>query len=122
MESSLATTLQHIKEGKLRALAVTSAQRSPALPQVPTIAESGYPGFEVESWFGLVAPAATPPAIITQLHDAWAAGTRSAEVRTGFDTISGNLRVNTPQEFAAFIRAENKRWGELIHRLDLKAE
>jgi tripartite-type tricarboxylate transporter receptor subunit TctC len=60
MESSLATTLQHIKAGKLRAIAVTSPQRSKALPDVPTVAESGYPGFEVETWFGLVAPAATP--------------------------------------------------------------
>jgi tripartite-type tricarboxylate transporter receptor subunit TctC len=122
MESSLATTLQHIKEGKLRALAVTSAQRASALPQVPTIAESGYPGFEVETWFGLIAPAATPPAIVTRLHDAWAAGAGSAEAKAAFEAISGNLRVNTPPEFAAFIRAENQRWGELIRKLGIKAD
>jgi tripartite-type tricarboxylate transporter receptor subunit TctC len=120
MESSLATTLQHIKAGKLRAIAVTSPQRSKALPQVPTVAESGYPGFEVETWFGLVAPAATPQAVITKLHEAWAAGAKTAEVQQAFDNISANLRVNTPQQFAEFIRAENQRWGGLIRKLGIK--
>jgi tripartite-type tricarboxylate transporter receptor subunit TctC len=120
MESSLVTTLQHIKAGKLRAIAVTSPQRSKALPQVPTVAESGYPGFEVETWFGLVAPAATPQAVITKLHEAWAAGAKTAEVQQAFDNISANLRVNTPQQFAEFIRAENQRWGGLIRKLGIK--
>ncbi|HQQ70604.1 MAG TPA: tripartite tricarboxylate transporter substrate binding protein [Alicycliphilus sp.] len=122
MESSLATTLQHIKAGKLKAIAVTSPQRAKALPDVPTVAESGYPGFEVETWFGLVAPAGTPQAIVTQLHDAWEAGSRAPQVQAAFDNISGNLRVNTPQQFAAFIRAENQRWGDLIRRLGIKAD
>ncbi|QOQ80791.1 MULTISPECIES: Bug family tripartite tricarboxylate transporter substrate binding protein [Comamonas] len=121
MESSLATTLQHIKAGKLRAMAVTSPQRSKALPDVPTVAESGYPGFEVETWFGLVAPAATPQAVITKLHQAWEVGAKTGEVQQAFDNISGNLRVNTPQQFADFIRAENKRWGDLIRKLGIKA-
>lgn len=121
MESSLATTLQHIRAGKLQAIAVTSPQRSKALPQVPTVAESGYPGFDVETWFGLVAPAATPQAVIARLHDAWEAGARTREVQTAFDNISGNLRVDTPQQFADFIRAENRRWGDLVRRLGLKA-
>ena len=122
MESSLATTLQHIKAGKLRAIAVTSPQRSKALPDVPTVAESGYPGFEVETWFGLVAPAGTPQAVVTQLHDAWEAGARTPQAQAAFDNISGNLRVNTPQQFADFIRAENRRWGGLIRQLGLKAD
>ncbi|MBS0468561.1 MAG: tripartite tricarboxylate transporter substrate binding protein [Proteobacteria bacterium] len=122
MESSLATTLQHVKSGKLKAIAVTSPQRSKALPDVPTVAESGYPGFEVETWFGLVAPAGTPQAIITQLHDAWAAGAKTPQAQTAFDNISGNLRVTTPQQFAEFIRAENKRWGDLIRKLGIKAD
>ena len=121
MESSLATTLQHVRSGKLKALAVTSPTRAKALPDVPTVAESGYPGFEVESWFGLVAPAATPATIVQKLHDAWAKGAKSAEAQTAFDNISGNLRVTTPQEFGAFIKAENARWGALIRKLDIKA-
>lgn len=122
MESSLATTLQHIKAGKLKALAVTSAKRSKALPDVPTVAESGYPGFEVETWFGLIAPAATPPAVVQRLHNAWAEGAKTSEAQTAFDNISANLRVTSPQEFAAFIQAENKRWGDLIRKLDIKAD
>lgn len=122
MESSLATTLQHIRSGKLKALAVTSPARATALPDVPTVAESGYPGFAVETWFGLVAPAATPAAIVQKLHDAWAKGAKTAEARTAFDNISGNLRVTTPQEFGAFIKAENARWGTLIRKLDIKAD
>lgn len=122
MESSLVTTLQHIQAGKLKAIAVTSPQRAKALPEVPTIAESGYPGFEVETWFGLVAPAATPPAIIASLQQAWAAGARSAEAQQQFDNISANLRVTTPREFGQFIRAEDQRWGELVRKLGIKAE
>ncbi len=121
VESSLTTTLQHVRAGKLKALAVTSPTRSKALPDVPTVAESGYPGFAVESWFGLVAPAATPPAIVQKLHDAWAKGARTAEAQAAFDNISGTLRVTTPQEFGAFIKAENNRWGALIRKLDIKA-
>jgi len=121
MESSLATTLQHIRSGKLKALAVTSPARAKALPDVPTVAESGYPGFAVETWFGLIAPAATPPAVVQKLHDAWAKGAKTAEAQVAFDNISGNLRVTTPQEFAAFIKAENQRWGDLIRKLNIKA-
>ena len=122
MESSLATTLQHVRAGKLKAIAVTSPQRAKALPDVPTVAESGYPGFEVETWFGLVAPARTPQAVITTLHDAWQAGSKTPEAQTAFDNISGNLRVTTPQQFAEFIRAENQRWGGLIRKLGIKAD
>ena len=122
MESSLATTLPHIRSGKLKALAVTSPARAAALPDVPTVAESGYPGFAVETWFGLVAPAATPPAIVQKLHDAWTKGAKTAEARAAFDNISGTLRVTTPQEFGAFIKAENTRWGTLIRKLDIKAD
>ena len=122
MESSLATTLQHVRAGKLKAIAVTSPQRAKALPDVPTVAESGYPGFEVETWFGLVAPAGTPQAVVAQLHDAWEAGAKTPQAQAAFDNISGNLRVNTPQQFANFIRAENRRWGELIRKLGLKTD
>ncbi|WP_066269365.1 Bug family tripartite tricarboxylate transporter substrate binding protein [Hydrogenophaga palleronii] len=121
MESSLATTLQHIRSGKLKALAVTSPARAQALPNVPTVAESGYPGFAVETWFGLIAPAATPPAIVQQLRDAWAKGAKSSDAVAAFDNISANLRVTTPQEFGAFIQAENTRWGGLIRQLGIKA-
>ena len=122
MESSLATTLQHIQAGKLRAIAITSPQRAGALPQVPTVAESGYPGFAIETWFGLVAPAATPQPILQRLATAWATGAKSAEVQTTFDHIAANLRTTDPAQFAAFMRSENQRFGNLIRRTGIKAE
>ncbi|GAA3999400.1 tripartite tricarboxylate transporter substrate binding protein [Comamonas faecalis] len=122
MESSLVTTLQHIQEGKLRAIAVTSPQRSRALPDVPTVAESGYPGFAVETWFGLVAPKATPADVVDRLQRAWAAGSATAGARAAFDSFSGDIRVQTPQQFADFIHSENQRWGALIQRLGIRAD
>ena len=122
MESSLATTLPHVRSGKLKAIAVTSARRAKALPEVPTVAESGYAGFEVETWFGLIAPAATPAAIVSRLQGAWAEGSRGADAQSAFDNISANLRVTTPAEFGAFIQAEHRRWGELIRKLGIKAD
>lgn len=121
VESSLGSTLQHVRAGKLKALAVTSPERSKALPDVPTMAESGYPGFAVESWFGLVAPAGTPDAIVKKLQESWVQGSKTAETQAAFDNISANLRTTTPQEFGAFIQAEGKRWGELIRKLGIKA-
>ena len=122
MESSLATTLQHIKAGKLKAIAVTSPKRSRALPQVPTIAESGYPGFEVETWFGLVAPVGTPRAIVDKLQSAWSEGSKLADATNAFEAISADIRVQTPAQFADFIRAENLRWGSLIQKLGIKLD
>lgn len=122
MESSLATTLPHIKAGKLKALAVTTAQRAQALPDVPTVAESGYPGFEVQTWFGLVAPAATPAAIVDKLSATWRACAAQPGTMQAFAAISADVRADTPQAFAQFIRAESERWGALIRRLGLKAD
>ena len=122
MESSLVTTFQHIKAGKLRAIAVTSPQRAPALPDVPTVAESGYPGFVVENWFGLIAPAAMPASMADRLAQAWAAGTQTPEVQAAVQSIHANLRSNTPQQFAQFIRAENERWSPLIRSLGLQLD
>lgn len=121
MESSLTTTLPHIRAGKLKALAVTSAQRSAALPDVPTVAESGYPDFAVEAWFGLVAPAATPDAVVRQLAAAWRESAATPQARQAFDAIAANLRHSSPEEFGAFIQTESQRWGALIKRLQLKA-
>ena len=122
MESSLATTLQHIRAGKLKPIAVTSPKRSRALPNVPTIAESGYPGFEVETWFGLVAPAATPRAIIDKLQAAWSEGSKLPDAINAFEAISADIRVQTPAQFAEFMRTENARWGDLIRKLNIKLD
>ncbi|MDO5624619.1 MAG: tripartite tricarboxylate transporter substrate binding protein [Pseudomonadota bacterium] len=122
VESSLATTLQHIKAGKLKALAVTTAQRARALPEVPTVAESGYPGFEVQTWFGLVAPAATPRAMVEKLSATWREASAEPAAQAAFEAISADVRANTPQQFAQFIARESDRWGALIRQLNLKVE
>lgn len=121
MESSLATTLPHIRAGRLKALAVTTAQRAKALPDVPTVAESGYPGFEVHTWFGLVAPAGTSAAIIEKLSAAWRDSAQQPATLAVFDTIAADARTSTPQAFAQFIQNESARWGALIRQLGLKA-
>lgn len=121
-ESSLTTTLPNVKEGKLKVIAVTSPQRSRALPNVPTVAESGFPGFDVVTWFGLIGPASLPKATIAKLADAWKAGAATSTATTAFENIGADIKVNTPQQFADFIRAESKRWGDLIRKLDIKLD
>ncbi|HWI15761.1 MAG TPA: tripartite tricarboxylate transporter substrate binding protein [Burkholderiales bacterium] len=111
-----------IRSGRLRALGVTSARRTPALPDVPTIAESGVPGFDVSPWFGMLAPARTPSAIVGRLHDEVVAilqrpAIRERFVRDGVDPVG-----NTPAEFAAFIRTERDKWAKAIRDSGAKAE
>src|SRR5215472_6606805 len=114
MFDNLPSSLQQIKGGKLRAIAVTSAQRSPALPDIPTIAESGLPGFEATSWFGVLAPAGTPPGIISRLNaeiDKWLQGDsgKAQLLEQGALPAGG-----TPDEFAAYIRAETEKWAKVV--------
>ena len=89
---------------------------------MPPIPESGYPGFEVESWFGLVAPVGTPRAIVDKLQSAWSEGSKLADATNAFEAISADIRVQTPAQFADFIRAENLRWGSLIQKLGIKLD
>ncbi|MFZ2858794.1 Bug family tripartite tricarboxylate transporter substrate binding protein [Acidovorax sp.] len=121
-ESSLTTTLPNVKSGKLKVIAVTSAQRSRALPNVPTVAEQGVAGFDVVTWFGLIAPASTPRDIVNKLADAWKTGAATAPALAAFENIGADIKVNTPQQFAEFIRAENTRWGSLIQKLGIKLD
>lgn len=106
--------MAQIKSGRIKALAITSKTRSRAVPELPTVAESGVAGFEASNWFGVLAPRGTPPAIIQQIYKSMAASARSAEVkermlRDGADAVGG-----TPQEFAQLIKTELKRWGEVV--------
>lgn len=122
METSLSTTLQHIKAGKLKPIAITSPKRARQLPDVPTIAESGYPGFAVETWFGLVGPAGMPRPIVDKIHAAWRDSAGTPATHAAYEGISGDIRVSTPQEFGAFMAADHARWGELIRKLGIKAD
>jgi tripartite-type tricarboxylate transporter receptor subunit TctC len=108
------TVLPHIESGKLRALAVAAKQRMTLLPDLPTAAEAGVPNYEASSWFGVVAPAGTPPAIVDRLHKAIAEALAKPAVRERFAKTGARLLGNSPDEFAQQIKADRKMWGEII--------
>jgi tripartite-type tricarboxylate transporter receptor subunit TctC len=114
--------LPHIKSGKLRAFAVGTPQRVSSLPDVPTVAEQGYPGFETSQWYGIIVPAKTPDAIIKKLSAEIAKAVKSPEVLARYHD-DGTVAVgSTPSEFAEFIRKEQARWGEVVRKAGVKAE
>ncbi|ANN67677.1 Bug family tripartite tricarboxylate transporter substrate binding protein [Bordetella bronchialis] len=104
--------LPQVKAGKLRALAVASESRNPAYPDTPTIAESGYPGFAAESWFGLSAPAKTPPAVVQRLSEATRTALADPALRQKLESVGFVVRGDTPQQFAGFVTAEIAKWGK----------
>jgi tripartite-type tricarboxylate transporter receptor subunit TctC len=112
--------LGHIRSGKLKALALTSAKRSQALPEVPTTAEMGYPNVTSDNWYGLVAPAATPPDILRRIHAAAVAALRSPAVVEQFARVSGVASPGTPQEYAAFLAAEQAKWSQIVSAIGFK--
>jgi tripartite-type tricarboxylate transporter receptor subunit TctC len=114
MFDNLPSSLQQIKAGKLRAIAVTSAKRAPALPDVPTIAESGLPGFEASSWFGIVAPAGTPPAIIARINADINQWLQSPDVKEKLLAQGAIAAGGTPEQFAAHIRSETEKWAKVV--------
>ncbi len=116
------TSLPHVKSGRIRALAVGSVQRSPLLPDVATVAESGLQGFEASSWFGLVAPAATPRDIITRLHTALVKSIGEKDVAQRLLSQGMEPVLNTPEQFAERIRQDLPRWGKLVRGAGIKAE
>ena len=122
MFDNLPPSLPQIKGGKLRALGVTSAARAPALPDTPTIAESGLPGFEASSWFGLLAPAGTPPAIIAKLNTEIAKWLASPEAREKLVAIGANIAGGTPEDFARHIQAETVKWAKVVKESGAKVD
>lgn len=114
------SSLPHVKTGKLRALAITSSRRSDSTPDIPTLAEAGVPGYEASLWFGLVAPAGTPAAIVSRLSAEVTQIVRSAAMRERFAPFSLELAGGTPEEFAATIRSEIPKWAKVLQ--DAKVE
>jgi tripartite-type tricarboxylate transporter receptor subunit TctC len=112
----------HIKAGKLRALAVLAPARSPALPDVPTAAESGMPAFEVTTWYGVLAPASTPRPIVTRLNQELVRIMHSAELKAPLAASGTDPVTSTPEEFAAYIRQEIAKWGDVVRKANLKAD
>jgi tripartite-type tricarboxylate transporter receptor subunit TctC len=121
-ESSLILARPNIQAGKLKPIAVLSAKRSPLLPDVPTVAESGYPSINASPWFGLGGPAGLPRDMVVRMNEVLVKGLREKEVLGRFAAIGAEVLPTTPEEFAAFIRAEHARWGEVIRRAGIKVE
>lgn len=118
--SLISTQTPHVRSGRLHALAVSSAKRSAALPQVPTIGESGYRGFEASGWLGLVFPAKTPPAIVERIQRETVAVLNLREVQAQLEDLGLDAEPSTSAEFLALIKADHARWGKLIREAGLK--
>jgi tripartite-type tricarboxylate transporter receptor subunit TctC len=118
---NISAVLPLVRDGKLRALAVTSARRYGAVPDLPTMIEAGFPGFDSTAWFGLMAPAGTPMDIIDRLHRESVRILALPEVRKRFDELGIEVIGNTPAEFAAVIAAETPQWAKVIRDAGVKA-
>jgi tripartite-type tricarboxylate transporter receptor subunit TctC len=112
----------HIKAGTLRALAISTSTRAPSFPEVPTVAESGLPGFAVDVWFGLLAPAGTPRPIIDKINRAVGVVMNTPDVRKRFIDNNAVPAYNTPDEFAAMIKSDIVKWGKVVRDANIKAE
>jgi tripartite-type tricarboxylate transporter receptor subunit TctC len=119
---SVASGMPHIAGGKLRGLAVTSAKRSPALPDVPTVAESGFPGFEAVGWLGILVPNGTPPDIIAKLNAEFTKVMQSPDVRKALIAQGVEARTSTPEEFGAMMKSETAKWHKIVRDAGIKPE
>ena len=119
---NIPAAIGHIRAGRIRPIAVTSATRSRHLPDVPTVAEAGLPGYEIVAWFGMTAPAGVPPEIIDRLHGAVIAALRAPEVRERLDTLAFEPAGTTPAEFLDFVKAETDKLGRVIRAAGMKPQ
>ncbi|MEB0059367.1 tripartite tricarboxylate transporter substrate binding protein [Variovorax sp. RTB1] len=123
MITDTATGLPQVKAGKLRALGMSSAQRSPLAPDVPTIAEAGVKGYQMGYWFAAYAPAATPPAVVKRLNELLVKAAKSDAARTSFYATTGTeVFTTTPDELAKFQAAESQKWGSIVKAAGIEAE
>ena len=116
------SVIPHVRSGRLRALATTGAQRSPALPDLPTVAESGLPGYEASLWYGFVGPARMPPEIVQRLNTEIAAILALPDTREKLASQGVDARSTTPDEFARILAADVARWAKVVQKLGLQAE
>jgi tripartite-type tricarboxylate transporter receptor subunit TctC len=122
MFATMSTVYLHTMSGRMRPIAITSAKRSPAAPKVPTVAESGVPGYETVQWIAISAPRATPKAVIDRLNAELAAGVKSPELRERLSSQGYDPEVCTPQQLADYIKVEFARFSKLIRAINLKDE
>jgi tripartite-type tricarboxylate transporter receptor subunit TctC len=122
MFGTLVAILPHIKAGRLRALAVTGRNRSALLPEVPTLAEAGLPGYEAGSWYGILAPAGTPPTVVARLNAEINAAIRQPEVRERLAADGAEVIGGTPGDFASHLKIELSRMGKLVRQAGIRME
>jgi tripartite-type tricarboxylate transporter receptor subunit TctC len=122
MMANVISALPHVRAGRSRALGVTSLKRASVAPDIPTIAEGGVPGYEVLQWYGVLAPAATPRAIVHRLHAATAHAVQDAHIRSRIVADGGEPVGNTPEEFTAILRADYRKWGEVIRKAGIRVD
>jgi tripartite-type tricarboxylate transporter receptor subunit TctC len=115
-------TIQHVKAGRMRWLAISTAQRSRAAPDLPTIAEAGVPGFDVGGWYGVLAPARTPPAVVARLSSEIVNALKAPDVGERFATDGSEPVGRTPENFAAYIKSEINKWAKVVRETGIKAE
>lgn len=120
--STLATALPHVRSGKLRAIGVTLATRSPTAPDIPSIAEGGLPEFQVSSWFGVFAPAQTPADILDRLHAEIGAAQRIPEVMERFAALGADIEPMSRDQFASLVRGDTARWARVVRESNLKLD
>ncbi len=122
MFNTLPSMIEHVKAGKLRILAVASAQRSALMPDTPTVAESGFPDFDLDSTIGFAAPAGTPRAIIDRLHAAFVRSLRSPEVQSKMLSFGMEVVATTPEQFGEQIQKKRAYYARLVHDIKLKID
>jgi tripartite-type tricarboxylate transporter receptor subunit TctC len=114
--------LPHVKSGRLRVLAVLSPNRAALLPDVPTLAESGFPGFEASVWYGLVAPAATPKAVVERLHAEVQKALQTSQMRERMTAVGGEVLPASAEQFAALIRSDRQRYAKVVREAHIKPD
>jgi tripartite-type tricarboxylate transporter receptor subunit TctC len=122
MIDGIGSLLPHIRDGKARAVAVTGTARSPDLPGVPTMIESGYPDYRLTFWTGVLAPAGTPPAFVGKLNAAINEGLQTPDMRESLAKFNVEPNVTSPQEFSAFLAAEARKWADVVKATNIKVE
>jgi tripartite-type tricarboxylate transporter receptor subunit TctC len=118
----MSSSLVHVKSGRLRAIAVTTRKRASAMPELPTVDELGLPGFDVGSWFGVLAPAATPKPVVAKLNAEFVRIINTPELRSLLATQGLDPLPSTPEEFASFMQRESAKWGKVVREANIKPE
>jgi tripartite-type tricarboxylate transporter receptor subunit TctC len=122
MFDNLPSSIEQVRAGNLRALAVTSSQRSPALADKPTLAEAGLPGFEATSWFALFAPKGTPAEITTKLNQEVRKALATPDLQKRFADLGGDIKAMSPDELMAYVKAEHEKWAKVVKASGAKVD